>query len=64
MSLYLKNGDHITLEGDANKPFEIAIKGNRINEEIGDFRKRNSLVLERLREKEKNFVTHWNKPGI
>ena len=62
MSLYLKNGDHITLEGDANKPFEIAIKGNRINEEIGDFRKRNSLVLVRLREKEKNFVTHWNKP--
>ena len=62
MSLYLKNGDHITLEGDANKPFEIAIKGNRVNEEIGDFRKRNSSLLERLQEKEKNFVTYRNNP--
>lgn len=55
MRLYLRNGDDVKLEGDADKPEEIKVSGNSVNAELGTFSNGNSQVLARIREAEKSY---------
>lgn len=59
---YLKNGDRLTLTGDANDLFDIQAKGNRINEMISEFRRQNRHLLSQLAEKERNAAAQWETP--
>ena len=53
MQLFVKNGDHISLEGDVQRPFEIRIKGNEAYQAVTDFNQRNGALLQRIAEKRK-----------
>ena len=59
---YLKNGDRLTLTGDANDLFGMQVKGNQINEEISEFRRENRTILVQLAEKERNIAAQWETP--
>ena len=55
MQLFVKNGDHISLEGDVQRPFEIRIKGNEAYQAVTDFNQRNGALLQRIAEKRKEY---------
>ncbi|WP_418494758.1 thioredoxin-like domain-containing protein [Coprobacter sp.] len=57
MQLFVKNGDHISLEGDVQRPFEIRIKGNETYQAVTDFNQRNSALLQKIAEKRKEYYT-------
>ena len=55
IQLFIKNGDHISLEGDVQRPFEIRIKGNETYQAVTDFNQRNSALLQKIAEKRKEY---------
>lgn len=57
LRLFVKNGDHISIGGDALKPFEIQIKGNETYQTVTDFNNRNSALLQRIAEKRKEYYS-------
>lgn len=59
MRFYLQNGDRIELEGDAEKMYEIKIKGNDLNRDLWQLICRNHELFSSVEQERRNAGNSW-----